>query len=356
MNRIWAIIGVLLGVLASLGAWLLLSSRYEFADPQFFWLLLSIPFIGLIYIGTLERVYSQVHLSTLDQFTMKGLPFKAWFRHILFGMKLLGIALLIIALARPQDNKSWENRTAEGIDIIIALDVSTSMLAQDFKPNRIEASKEVAMDFIRSRPDDRIGLVIYEGESFTQVPLTTDHTVLQRMFSEVRTGRLEGGTAIGMGLATAVSRLKDSDAKSKVVILLSDGENTAGAIHPTDAAKIAQQFGVRTYTIGVGSSGTARAPVAIDRNGRYIYDRVQVKIDEESLKQIAEETGGQYFRATNRSKLEAIYQEIDRLEKTRINVTEYSKKTEKFFPIALSGLGWILLYHLFFTVFFRVIE
>jgi Ca-activated chloride channel family protein len=356
MNRIWAIIGVLLGVFASMGAWLMLRTRYEFADPKFFWLLLAVPFIGLIYIWALEKNHGKVRLSTLDRFAQKGLPFKAWFRHILFGLKLLGIALVIIALARPQDSKSWENRTAEGIDIMIALDVSTSMLAQDFKPNRIEASKEVAMNFINSRPDDRMGLVIYEGESFTQVPLTTDHTVLQRMFSEVKTGRLEGGTAIGMGLATSVSRLKDSEAKSKVVILLSDGENTAGAIHPTDAAKIAQQFGVRVYTIGVGSTGTARAPVAIDRSGRYIYDRVKVKIDESTLKEIAEETGGQYFRATNKKKLEAIYQEIDRLEKTRINVTEYSKKTEKFFPIALSGLGWILLYHLFFTFLFRVIE
>ncbi|NND95468.1 MAG: VWA domain-containing protein [Flavobacteriales bacterium] len=339
-----------------MAAWLLLRTRFEFADPQFFWLLAAIPFIGLVYIWRLDRGHGKVSLSTLDRFTDNTIPFKLWLRHMLFGLKLLGISLVIIALARPQDSKSWENRTAEGIDIIIALDVSTSMLAQDFKPNRIEASKDVAMDFISSRPDDRIGLVIYEGESFTQVPLTTDHSVLQRMFKEVKTGRLEGGTAIGMGLATSVSRLKDSEAKSKVVILLSDGENTAGAIHPTDAASIAQQFGVRVYTIGVGSTGTAKAPVAIDRSGRFIYDRVPVKIDESTLKTIAEETGGRYFRATSKTRLEGIYQEIDRLEKTRINVTEYSKKTERFYLIALSGLGWIVLYHLFYTLLFRVIE
>ncbi len=356
MNRILAIISMIIGVFASAGAFILLRSQYEFADPLFFWLLLVIPLIALIYIFKMDQRSGRVTHSSLARFGKDSVPFKAWFRHLLFSLKLMGITLIIIALARPQDSKSWENRTAEGIDIMIALDVSTSMLAQDFKPNRIEASKDVAMDFIANRADDRIGLVIYEGESFTQVPLTTDHTVLQRMFSEVRTGRLEGGTAIGMGLATAVSRLKDSDAKSKVVILLSDGENTAGAIHPNDAASIAQQFGVRVYAIGVGSTGTARAPVAIDRNGKFIFDRVQVNIDEETLKFVANETGGQYFRATNKKKLKSIYQEIDRLEKTRINVTEYSKKSEKFTMIALSGLAWILLYHLFYSFIFRILE
>jgi len=337
------------------GAFLLSSGYFEFADPEFFWVLPLVPGLSLYHLMKGGNQHTHFRFSHLGRFVNKGLPWKIVLKEFTFALKMIGVALIIFALARPQDSRSWEDRKAEGIDIIMALDVSASMLAQDFKPDRLEASKEVAMEFINSRPDDRIGLVIYEGESFTQVPLTTDHTILKRMFSQVRTGMLEGGTAIGMGLATAVSRLKDSEVKSKVVILLSDGENTSGAIQPLDAAQIAQTFGIRVYTIGVGTQGYARSPVGI-RNGQYVYDRVEVKIDEETLTDMATLTGGQYFRATNRNSLEEIYKEIDRLEKTRINVTEYSKKTERYYYPALLGLLIVFIDILFTRLLFRYID
>jgi len=337
------------------GAFLLSSGYFEFADPEFFWVLPLVPGLSLYHLMKGGNKHTHFRFSHLGRFVNKGLPWKIVLKEFTFALKMIGVALIIFALARPQDSRSWEDRKAEGIDIIMALDVSASMLAQDFKPDRLEASKEVAMEFINSRPDDRIGLVIYEGESFTQVPLTTDHTILKRMFSQVRTGMLEGGTAIGMGLATAVSRLKDSEVKSKVVILLSDGENTSGAIQPLDAAQIAQTFGIRVYTIGVGTQGYARSPVGI-RNGQYVYDRVEVKIDEETLTDMATLTGGQYFRATNRNSLEEIYKEIDRLEKTRINVTEYSKKTERYYYPALLGLLIVFIDILFTRLLFRYID
>ena len=341
------------GTLAAL--FLLSAGFFEFADPEFFYALLLVPLLSLYHIIKGGKQHTDFHFSGFERFVQGGLPWKIVLKEFTFALKMLGIGLLIFALARPQDSRSWEDRKAEGIDIMIALDVSASMLAQDFKPDRLEASKDVAIDFIKARPDDRIGLVIYEGESFTQVPLTTDHTILERMFSQVKTGMLEGGTAIGMGLATAVSRLKDSEAKSKVVILLSDGENTAGAIQPLDAAQIAQTFGIRVYTIGVGTKGMARSPVGI-RNGQYVFDRVEVKIDEETLTEMATLTGGQYFRATTKTSLEEIYNEIDRLEKTRINVTEYSKKTERYYIPALLGLALILIDIIITRLMFRYID
>lgn len=338
-----------------LATFILYRAFFDFADVEFLWALLLVPLLSAYHVMKGGSQHSDLKFSSLSRFVNAGLPWKILLKELTFALKMLGIACLIIALARPQDSRSWEDRKAEGIDIIIALDISASMLAQDFKPNRLEASKEVATEFINARQDDRIGLVIYEGESFTQVPLTTDHTILKRMFSQVRTGLLEGGTAIGMGLATAVSRLKESEAKSKVVILLSDGENTAGAIQPLDAAQIAQTFGIRVYTIGVGTKGFARGPVGI-RNGQYVYDRVEVKIDEETLSEMATLTGGQYFRATTKTSLEAIYKEIDRLEKTRINVTEYSKKTERYFYPTLIGLVLILVDLLVTRLLFRFID
>jgi Ca-activated chloride channel family protein len=344
---------VLLNGLVGMG-WFLIKDQYEFADTQFFWLLLLIPALSVWYFLNNQKKHADVSISSLKKFSGSGMSVFEYLRHLAPILRMAGLAILVIALARPQDSKSWENRSTEGIDIVIAMDVSASMLAEDFKPNRLEGSKNVAMDFIRQRPDDRIGLVIYEAESFTQVPLTTDHRVLEEMFSKVNTGNLESGTAIGMGLATSVARLKDSDAKSKIVILLSDGENNKGSIQPLDAAQIAQTFGVRVYTIGVGKKGTARAPVGI-RNNRYVYDNVEVRIDEETLKEIASMTGGQYFRATNNRKLKSIYEEIDQLEKTRINVTEFSKKTEKYYPFALYGAGLILLGLLLSTLILRTL-
>jgi Ca-activated chloride channel family protein len=251
-----------------------------------------------------------------------------------FALRGLALLLLAAAAARPQSSSSIEDLTREGIDIVLALDLSASMLSKDFDPDRLEASKEVATQFVESRPDDRIGVVAYEGEAFTQVPLTTDQRVVMNGIESLETGLLTGGTAIGMGLATAVTRLRDSEAESKVIILLTDGVNNSGSIEPIDAAQLAKLNNIRVYTIGVGTIGKARSPVAKNGN-RYRYDWVEVKIDEDVLKTIARETGGRYFRATNEDKLAAIYDEIDELEKTRFNVLRYNQKTEEFFPFAL---------------------
>lgn len=251
-----------------------------------------------------------------------------------FALRGMALLFLAAAAARPQSSSSIEDLTREGIDIVLALDLSASMLSKDFDPDRLEASKEVAMQFVESRPDDRIGVVAYEGEAFTQVPLTTDQRVVMNGIESLETGLLTGGTAIGMGLATAVTRLRDSEAESKVIILLTDGVNNSGSIEPVDAAQLAKLNNIRVYTIGVGTIGKARSPVAKNGN-RYRYDWVEVKIDEDVLRNIARETGGRYFRATNEDKLAAIYDEIDELEKTRFNVLRYNQKTEEFLPFAL---------------------
>jgi Ca-activated chloride channel family protein len=251
-----------------------------------------------------------------------------------FALRNLALIFLAIAAGRPQSSSSIEDLTREGIDIVLALDLSASMLSKDFDPNRLEASKNVAAEFVEARPDDRIGVVAYEGEAFTQVPLTTDQRVVMNGIASLETGLLTGGTAIGMGLATAVTRLRDSEADSKVIILLTDGVNNSGAIEPVDAAQLAKLNNIRVYTIGVGTIGKARSPVA-KSGDRYRYDWVEVKIDEDVLKNIARETGGRYFRATNEEKLAAIYDEIDELEKTRFNVLRYNQKTEEFLPFAL---------------------
>jgi Ca-activated chloride channel family protein len=247
----------------------------------------------------------------------------------------------VIAVARPQSALSWQNSTTEGIDIVIATDISGSMLAEDLKPNRLEAGKNIAIDFIKDRPDDRIGLVIFSGESFTQCPLTIDHDVLINLFKDVNNGMVDDGTAIGMGLATAVNRLKDSEAKSKVVILLTDGSNTGGSIPPLTAAEIAKKMNIRVYTVGVGTKGMAPYPVRTTQGIQ--YQQVPVTIDETTLTGIAKVTGGKYFRATNNEKLKEIYQQIDKLEKAKIAVTEYHKKTERFLPFVLIALLFLLL-------------
>lgn len=321
----------------------------SFANPEFFWAMLIIPLMVLWYFLRQKKLYGTIKISSTQGFTNSPIII---FRHSLIIFRTIAIAALITALARPQTSLSWQDVTTEGIDIAIALDISGSMLAEDFKPNRLEASKQVAMDFISERPYDRIGLVVYAGESFTQCPLTTDHDVLLNLFGGIQNGMIEDGTAIGMGLATSVSRLKDSEAISKVVILLTDGSNNRGSIPPVTAAEIASKFGIRVYTVGVGSNGMAPTPFK-DQFGRTQYQNVEVKIDEKTLKEIASIADGKYFRATNKESLESIYKEIDKLEKSKIEVTEYKNKSEQFVPFAVLSVILLLLEFLLRNIIFK---
>lgn len=314
--------------------------NFQFLHPQYFFLLLLlIPMIGW-YIWRQRSMHASLQISSLRGFSTIGKSKKIYLRHIPFILRLLALTMLIFALARPQSSNKLQKSTTEGIDIMISLDISTSMLAMDFKPNRMEAAKEVAINFIQGRPNDRIGLVIFAAESFTQCPLTIDHAVLINLFRDIRTGMLEDGTAIGDGLATAVNRIKDSDSKSKVIILLSDGENNRGQIAPLTAAEIARTFGVRVYTIGVGTIGTA--PFPINTVFGQQVQNMEVKIDEAMLKEIATLTGGHYFRATDKNKLEEIYKEIDAMEKTKTEIQEYTKKGEEFLIFALLAIIFLL--------------
>lgn len=316
--------------------------RFGSAHPWVFWaLLLLLPLIALYAVRT-RRKGAMVRLSALAALVNGPFDVVALLRPLPFAAALAGLGVLLVALARPQSEDNWQEEQREGIDIVIALDISTSMLAKDLRPDRLEASKSVAMDFIDGRPNDRIGLVVYEGEAFTQCPITTDHRVLKELFSGVQSGLIDGGTAVGTGLATALNRLRESEAKSKVVILLTDGVSNAGTVQPADAAQIAEQLGIRVYTIGVGTQGKALSPVSRFPTGQYRYDYVEVEIDEKTLRSIADLTGGKYFRATDEKKLKDIYSEIDRLEKTRINVTEHRQKKEEYFPFALWGTGLLL--------------
>lgn len=309
---------------------------YEFADPKYFLiLLLLIPMI-LWYIFREKRSHADLQFSSLRAFRGVKHAGRVWMRHILFVLKLLAIVFLVTALARPQSNNSWQTYSSEGIDIVLALDISGSMLARDFTPDRLEAAKEVATKFILERPQDKIGLVVFAGESFTQCPLTTDQAVLVNLMREIRSGMIEDGTAIGLGLANAVNRLKDSPGKSKVVILLTDGVNNRGAIAPETAAELAKTYGIRVYTIGVGTYGEAPYPVQTPFGIQ--LQNVPVEIDEGVLKQVAAITGGQYFRATDNNKLKQIYDEIDQLEKTKIEVKHFSKRQEQYFWFALIGM------------------
>lgn len=300
-----------------------------FANPTYLYLLLLlIPMIGW-YIYKLSKNQASLQVSSTEVFDAPGAStWKVWLRHVPFVLRMVAIAVLIVILARPQSTNSWQNSSTEGIDIMLAMDISGSMRAQDLKPDRLEASKDVAASFINGRPNDNIGLVVFAAESFTQCPLTTDHTVLLNLFKDVQPGIIQDGTAIGLGLANAVSRIKDSQAKSKVIILLTDGVNNQGEIAPVTAAEIAKTFGVRVYTIGVGTQGKAPYPWQTAFGVKYVD--VDVEIDEPTLKQIAATTGGQYFRATDNASLKEIYSEIDKMEKTKISVQEYSKKQEEY--------------------------
>jgi Ca-activated chloride channel family protein len=278
-------------------------------------------------------------MSTITAFSGTKKTFRNYLRHFLFGLRMLALGILIVALARPQSTDRWEDVTTEGIDIVVALDISPSMLARDFNPNRLEAAKDVAVQFIAGRDNDRMGLVVFSGESFTQCPLTTDHAVLMNLFKDVETGMIEDGTAIGMGLANAVNRLKDSEAESKVIILLTDGENNMGAIDPITAAELAQTFGIRVYTIGVGTRGKAEFPVGYDRFGRLVFDYMEVNIDEETLTQIASIADGEYFRATNKNALVEVYEEIDKLEKSKIDVKQHKRVNDEYLWFVVMGIG-----------------
>lgn len=317
-------------------------NNIEFSHPGFFYLLLALlPMIGW-YIWKQWDFHATIQISSLSGFAKAPKTYKYYLRHMLFVFRILAITFLIIALARPQSTNSWQNVTTEGIDIVLTMDISGSMLAEDFKPNRLEASKDVATEFIKARPNDRIGLVVFSGESFTQCPLTIDHTVLLNLFKGIKSGMIEDGTAIGAGLANAITRIKDSEAKSKVIILLTDGVNNMGEIAPVTAAEIAKTFGIRVYTIGVGTKGMAPYPFKTPW-GTTQYQNMEVEIDEQVLKDIAGLTDGQYFRATNNKTLREIYHDIDKLEKAKINVTNYSKRKEEFFLWALLAAVFIFL-------------
>jgi Ca-activated chloride channel family protein len=339
---------VLLALLVAVHAMALLAMwwlkhNYELASPHLLWALVAVPILSIWYVFRRNSRRPHAMLSTVSTLRKGPVDLVARMRHLPFALVLLGLALLLLSMSRPQSKDSWQDVTHDGIDIVIAMDYSASMLAKDFKPDRLDAARDVAMHFIDDRPDDRIGLVIYEGEAFTQCPLTTDHAVLKNLFKDSRTGLINGGTAVGMGLATAINRLRESGSKSKVVILLTDGMNNAGTIQPLDAAQVAEQLGIRVYTIGVGTRGRALTPTAIYPNGQFKYDYVDVDIDEGLLKKIADMTGGRYFRATDEKKLRSIYQEIDRLEKTRVKVTEHSSRTEEYFTPLLAGCTLLFL-------------
>ncbi|WP_100614470.1 vWA domain-containing protein [Confluentibacter citreus] len=326
----------------------------DFVNKEFFWLLLALPFALLWYILKHKNQTAELKISSLKGFkiTSSALP---KFKHVLFVLRLLALALLITALARPQTvDVSTKTKTTRGIDIVMSIDVSASMLAKDLSPNRLDALKEVAAEFIKGRPNDRIGLVEYAGESYTKTPITSDKAIVLRSLNDIKYNTvIEGGTAIGMGLATAVNRLKDSKAKSRIIILLTDGVNNSGFIDPKIASELAVEYGIKVYTIGLGSNGMALSPVGIDARGELQYARVQVEIDETLLKEIAKATGGIYFRATNNQKLEEIYSEINKLEKTDIEEFKYSNYQELYRPLVLLALGLLFLEFLLRNTLFR---
>lgn len=328
-----------------------------FNNPEYFWMLI-IPVAHIIWRLISNPEYnSSINFSDINLFDNTK-TIKQRTRHTPYILYMLSIILIIVSLARPQTTNSWEENKTEGIDIIIATDISGSMLAKDLKPNRLEASKEIAIQFIKRRTNDRIGLTVFSGKSFTQCPLTTDHGSLINLFQNVKYGMVNDGTAIGDALGTSINRLIHSDAKSKIIILLTDGENTAGKISPLTASEIAgtDSIGIKIYTIGVGTKGMAKTPVAKDINGKLIYDYVEVRIDEELLTNIANNTGGQYFRATNKESLEKIYNKIDKLETTKIDNIIFHTKNEKFYPFSLTALGLIVLSLLLQFTYFRSIN
>ncbi|MFL0353277.1 VWA domain-containing protein [Xanthomarina sp. GH4-25] len=325
----------------------------EFLNKEYFWLYLLLPLAVVWYLFKFKKQTAELKISSLKGFKT-GNSFLPKLKHALFVLRLLVLGLLITALARPRTvDVSTKTKTTRGIDIVMAIDVSASMLAKDLKPNRLEALKQVAAQFIKERPNDRIGLVEYAGESYTKTPITSDKAIVLRSLESIKYNTIiTGGTAIGMGLATSVNRLKDSKAKSKIIILLTDGVNNSGFIDPKIASELAVEYGIKTYTIGLGTNGMALTPMALLPNGNFQYGRAQVEIDEDLLKEIAEVTGGKYFRATNNKKLAEIYEEINKLEKTDIEEFKYYNYEEKYRPLVLLA-GMFLLFELLlrFTIF-----
>jgi Ca-activated chloride channel homolog len=324
-------------------------SNIHFAKPWFFALFAVLPLLVFFYWKPPLRTQGTLLVSGVKAFGT-GRSWKTMLRHSMFIFRMLSLSCIIIALARPQTGSEQQQTSGEGIDIVFCLDISGSMLAQDFTPSRMEAAKQVASEFIDRRPTDRMGLVIFAGESFTMCPLTTDHAVLKSQLYNVQSGLLEDGTAIGSGLATGVERLRSSTSKSKVIILLTDGENNGGSIDPNTAREIAKSYGVRVYTVGMGTEGFA--PVPVQTSSGVVMQREKVSIDEKLLTQIANETGGKYYRATDNESLDKIYKEIDQLEKSKFQVTSFTHYTEKFFPFVLAALLFLMLeWILRFTVF-----
>ena len=325
-----------------------------FVNPGFLLLLLLLPLVGIWYYWRRKNHYASLTMSSMEPLAGAS-SFRGKLRSLLPILRGIASIALIIALARPQETLKEQEINAEGIDIALVMDLSSSMLAQDFKPDRLEVSKRVAAEFVDKRQFDRIGLAVFAGEAFTQCPLTTDHRVLKEFLDNLECGILEDGTAIGMGLATAVNRLKESEVESKVVILLTDGDNNAGYVKPLTAAEIAREFDVKVYTIGVGSRGKALAPVSRRSDGKYIFGLATVQIDEDLLIKIAEMTGGRYFRATSAESLEKIYAEIDKLEKTEIEITSIKRYNEKFHRFAFVGLLFLVIEVLLRYTFLRTI-
>lgn len=315
---------------------------YTFAHPTYFWLLLALPFMLYWFYYKRKNLYPSFNIPQHGGVLEQTPSLKVKLLQYLPVLKIIAFIFLVIALARPQSSLFESEISTQGIDIVLSLDISGSMLAKDFEPDRLEAAKKVAMNFIKERPNDRIGLVVFSGESFTQCPITIDHQVLLNLFKDIKSGMVEDGTAIGMGLATASARLKESKSKTKVIILMTDGVNNMGYIDPYSAIQIAKTFGIRVYTIGVGKNGTAPYPVK-DQNGNTFYQNFPVQIDEPLLKKIAQETGGSYFRATNNTSLKKVYENIDKLEKSKIKISNYHRKKERFHVFALLALVCLLM-------------
>ena len=326
----------------------------EFANPEFLFLILLLPAIAWWYYGHYRTHYASIRMSNITMFKGQS-SWRGKARGVLPILRGIAFLCLVVALARPQRLLTIENIEANGIDIMLALDLSSSMLAQDFDPDRLIVAKRVAADFVDKREFDRIGLIVFSGEAFTQCPLTTDHKVVQDFLANLQSGLLQDGTAIGMGLATAANRLKDSPAKSKTIILMTDGVNNSGYFKPEDAMALAKTLGIKVYTIGIGSTGQAMSPVGRKADGQYVFGLVPVEIDEALLQNIAATTGGKYFRATNNRELEQIYAEIDLLEKSKIDVTSVKRRSEAFGNLVLAALCLIILEILLRYTIFRTI-
>lgn len=329
-------------------------SNFEFQHPAFLWLLSVIPFLAVWYFSTHKRNTAVLTISNTEGFNPSA-DFLPKLKPFLYLLRLLALSFLFVALARPQNVAvTTKIKANKGIDIVMAIDVSASMLAKDLKPSRLEALKKVATRFVNRRPNDRIGIVVYAGESFTQTPITSDKGIVKRTISEIKWGQIDGGTAIGMGLGSGVNRLKNSKAKSKVIILLTDGVNNTGNIDPKTATELSKELNIKVYTIGIGTNGMAEFPYAKNpRTGELLFRRQQVEIDEDLLKFIASETGGRYFRATNNSKLQEIYDEIDQLEKTKVEELKYTSFDEKYRIFVFIAGGLLLLEFLMSNTLFR---